>query len=535
MASTRLKQQTKFEHGAPASSGPGPRPLAPIGPVVPIRVPASVSEPARGNSKWLIAAGVVIVLGVIIATTQFSGGTVDATVRTATVERADCGGALHELGAIEALTETPVLSPFQGEIVWKIDDGTFVEAGEPIVRFDASNLEEDLVTAEQTLKDREDGVHRVESQLNYTRDRYQCLVHQKELSLKQAELDRDEVYNFPHDADRKDGELALEAANLSLDAAKHELEITEDLSKRGFVADAQRKKKALDVATNTVNYLKSKVIYDAQTEGSTLDAKRVADLAVKDAQKQLAVTTFNRDADTKVLKATLILSKIQYENAERDLKRKQKVYNSATIKAPVRGRASFIDVWKGPGKSNTPIQVGEQRPQGSDLCVICDVSALRVRVLISEADVKNVSIGQPAMIKLRAIPNTVFKAKVSKLALVAQDKNVALSGLASRRNGEAFVNVVEAKLDFEGLSPAEMKKMRIGYTAEVTINLSDVASALRIPWTAVAYDKDGVPYADVVAPGGTTTRRMLKLGRYDNNNVEIVDGLKEGEKVRVNY
>ena len=80
-----------------------------------------------------------------------------------------------------------------------------------------------------------------------------------------------------------------------------------------------------------------------------------------------------------------------------------------------------------------------------------------------------------------------------------------------------------------------MKKMRIGYTAEVTINISDVASALRIPWTAVAYDKEGAPYADVVEPSGATTRRALKLGRYDNNTVEIVDGLKEGEKVRVNY
>jgi multidrug efflux pump subunit AcrA (membrane-fusion protein) len=531
MASTETKPESKIEGAARSPSAS-----------VPIRIPSTLSEtkpvtttpPQKPYAK---TAG--IVLGVLLITIfvwqHFSSPVVDTSMKFATVEHSQFGGTLQEIGTIEALTETPVLSPFNGEVVWKIDDGTFVEAGEPIVRFDNSTLEEDLVTAEQNLKDREDGVRRVEAQLNYSRERYQCVVHQSEITLKIAELDRDDTYNFPHPADRQDGELALEAAALDLDASKHELEIDNEMLKRGFISEAKRKQQQLAVATKTVNYLKAKVIHDSQTQGATLEAKRVVDMAVKNAQKLNQMAVFNRDADEKVLKASLTQAKIQYENAARDLKRKRKVYDSAEIKSPVRGRASFIDVWKGPGKSNTPIQVGEQRPQGSDLCVVCDVSALRVRVLISEADVKYVAIGQEATIKLRAFPNTPFKAKVSKLALVAQDKNVALSGLASRRNGEAFVNVVEAKLDFEGLSAADMKKMRIGYTADVTINTSSTVDTLRIPWSAVVYDKDGVASVEVLDAGGTLQRRAVKLGRCDNNCVQVVDGVREGEKVRVSF
>lgn len=513
--------------------------------VVPLRIPSppatppspQAAAPKRGRSPILkFAAALLLVFVFIVVWWQYRAPAAGGAAKFVTVERAQFSGDLQELGAIEALTETPVLSPFNGEIVWKIDDGTFVEAGEPIVRFDNSTLEEDLVTAEQTLKDREDGVRRVEAQLNYSRDRYKCVVQQSQIALKIAEADREDTYNFPRPADRQDGELALKAAELDLDASRHELQIDDEMLKRGFISEAKRKQQQLDVATKTVNYLKAKVIFDSQTQGATPEAKRVVDMAVRNAQKLNQVAVFNRDADEKVLLASLTQAKIQCENAARDLKRKRKVYDSAEIKAPVRGRASFIDVWKGPGKSNTPIQIGEQRPQGSDLCVVCDVSALRVRVLISEADVKFVSIGQNATVRLRAFPETPFKAKVSKLALVAQDKNVALSGLAARRNGEAFVNVVEAKLDFDGLSAADMKRMRIGYTADVTIDISSAsagsaADSLRIPWTAVSYDRDGAATVDVLDAG----RRTVKLGRCDNNSVQVLDGLKEGEKVRVEF
>jgi multidrug efflux pump subunit AcrA (membrane-fusion protein) len=275
------------------------------------------------------------------------------------------------------------------------------------------------------------------------------------------------------------------------------------------------------------------LIHEAQALGSTPDAKRVADLAVKDAEKVLQVNTFNRDADLRVQTASLTLAKLQQENADRDLRRKKKVLDSAVVRSPVRGRASFIDVYKGPGKVNTPIQVGEQRSQGWDLCVICDISALRVRVLVSEADIKHVAVGQHATVKLRALDKE-FTARVAKLGLVAQDKNVALSGLASRRSGEAFVNVIEAKLDFVGLTESDMRKLRIGYTADVTIDLDGAPDALQIPWGAVAYDKTGAPFTEVLAPAGAE-HRLLKLGGFNCNRVQVLEGVREGEKVRVNF
>ena len=78
-----------------------------------------------------------------------------------------------------------------------------------------------------------------------------------------------------------------------------------------------------------------------------------------------------------------------------------------------------------------------------------------------------------ATVKLPAFGGRSFDAYVSELSVVATDKNAALSSLAVRSAGEAFVNVVQAKLDFVNLSDADRKEFRIGYTADVYIDLHE--------------------------------------------------------------
>jgi multidrug efflux pump subunit AcrA (membrane-fusion protein) len=506
-------------------------PLAPIGISLPPVAAPSVSTRRRANVRrgMIIGPVMLVCLGLIW---MVSGSkTNESAPHLTKAERGAISGSLHELGSIEALIETPVLSPFNGEVVWKIEDGTFVEAGEPVVRLDSSTMEEDLVTSRQTLQDKEANVARVEEQIEHSRKRYAHLVRQQEIALKQAELNRDDVYDYPLESDRKDGILALEAADLARKSAEVDFQSAEELYKVGFFSELTVKQKQLALTIAEVNYDKAKIVRQYQEQGSTDDQKKVAELSVSDARKTFNITTFNRDADAIVLQSTLKLNKLWRDDAARQLARKQKVYDSAAVKAPKRGRVAFIDVWKGSSTSLSPVQVGEIRAQGADLCTICDTSGLRVRVLINESDVKNVAIGQKATIKLVAFPGKVFTATVSRLALVAQDKNIALSGLAVRRSGEAFVNVVEAKLDFDNLSEADRSNMRIGFTADVTINTSEKSEALLVPWTAVSYDISGTPFVDAIAADGTIKRQTLKLGRRDNGRVEVLEGLTEGQQV----
>jgi hypothetical protein len=318
---------------------------------------------------------------------------------------------------------------------------------------------------------------------------------------------------------------------LELQRAEIELKGYEDLARQSFVSQAALKKKELDVATIRVNHAKSKLLYDLTLQGYTPDAKRVADLAVADAKKRLNIAKFNREADLSVSQATLALARVDLENFERELANRRVLLEAATVRAPKKGNVVFTEVMKGSTKSKSPIQVGETRSAGADLCTLCDTSMLRVRVLINESDVKGLTVGQRAMVTLPAFPGRTYDAVVSELAVMAQDKNAAISSLALRKSGEAFVNVVTAKLDFKNLSEAERKTIKVGFTADVFIETTEKSDALTIPWAAVRYDEQFAPYAEVVVGSSGREKRALKLGRSNGDRVEILDGLKEGEQV----
>jgi multidrug resistance efflux pump len=456
-----------------------------------------------------------------------------AAVRLATVQRAPLAVVLHELGYVAARNEVPVLTRFGGEVVWRADDGVFVEAGDPVVRFDAKAISEEVEDREKDLADKKDAVRRAQADIDTARDRYKLVLRQKEIDLAKARLERELIFGFPNADDKLDVVLSLKAAQTELQRYQTEADAYAELARRGFVSDAALKTKQLDLAIRKSNYAKAKTIHDLTLMGSTEESKRVAELAVADAQKALHVATFNRDADLAIFAAALELAKIDLANCERDLARRKQRLDWTTVRAPVGGRVVFQNVWIGSSASTSPIVVGETRAEGMDLCTILETNVLRVIVWVNESDVGRVAEGQQALVRLPAVSERTFEAVVKQLGVVATDKNVALSDLALRRAGEAFVNVVKVKLEFTDM-PADLRaEIRIGFTADVSLLTQESTPALALSWHGIGYDAQGAPYADVYQGGplAKVTRRALKLGRSNNLFAEVLEGLAENEQV----
>lgn len=75
-------------------------------------------------------------------------------------------------------------------------------------------------------------------------------------------------------------------------------------------------------------------------------------------------------------------------------------------------------------------------------------------------------------------------------------------------------------------------EVRPGMSANCIIRLSDRDNVLAVPVEAVMYDDDNRPYVDL-EKGKTTEKTLVKTGQSDPMNVEIINGLKAGDKVRV--
>ena len=154
---------------------------------------------------------------------------------------------------------------------------------------------------------------------------------------------------------------------------------------------------------------------------------------------------------------------------------------------------------------------------GTELAAVADLSELLFRGTVDEIDVGKISLGLPARIKVGALPTDVVTGKVSRIAPQAQKKE-----------GSTLFDV-EIILD-----PGQKVVLRAGYSANADVVIREKKDILTIPERLVLFEEDGkktfveVPAAN---PEDPPKKVPVAVGLSDGLNIEIVTGLKKGEKV----
>jgi membrane fusion protein (multidrug efflux system) len=147
----------------------------------------------------------------------------------------------------------------------------------------------------------------------------------------------------------------------------------------------------------------------------------------------------------------------------------------------------------------------------SPLLELADLSSLVVRVAVPEAHAAEVRDGMPAVVRLDAVPGKTFPGKVAR----------AYPGLDQRMR----TRTVELTLD----GPAALMP---GMFARVRLVIESVPGALVIPREAVTVTPAGGQVVFVVEDGKAAQRRVT-TGIEEAGQVQILSGLKTGEKVVV--
>jgi HlyD family secretion protein len=91
------------------------------------------------------------------------------------------------------------------------------------------------------------------------------------------------------------------------------------------------------------------------------------------------------------------------------------------------------------------------------------------------------------------------------------------------RNGQFKIDLV-----FDGAEPTSAQR---GQTIQAKLTLGDSTRAVLIPNGAFFNDTGGNWVFVVNKSGNSATRRQVQLGRRNNDFIEVLDGLKPGERV----
>jgi HlyD family secretion protein len=165
------------------------------------------------------------------------------------------------------------------------------------------------------------------------------------------------------------------------------------------------------------------------------------------------------------------------ESTRATLTHTQDVLRKTTYRAPISGTVTYIDVRVGEN-----VVPGIQNAEGSFLLNISDMSVVTAEVKVDETDIANVRDGQPAEVKIDALPGKVFQGHVTE---VGEQAILRTSGQAATTQTTA--NTQEAR-DFKVVVRLDNPptSLRPGLSTTAKIETAHKTGVLAIPIQALA-------------------------------------------------
>lgn len=182
------------------------------------------------------------------------------------------------------------------------------------------------------------------------------------------------------------------------------------------------------------------------------------------------------------------------------------------VRAPAAG--TILSRTVDPGDSVVPLTTYQA---GTELASIARMNDLIFRGTVDEIDVGKMKVGLPARIKVGALPAKIVTGRVSRIA-----------PQANKQEGATLFDV-EIELD-----PGQKVVLRAGYSANADVVIKEKKNILMIPERLVIFGKKGEKtFVEIPSKssGGEPRKVAVTLGLSDGLNVEVVSGLKEGDKV----
>lgn len=209
-----------------------------------------------------------------------------------------------------------------------------------------------------------------------------------------------------------------------------------------------------------------------------------------------------------------------------------------TIFAPADGTISLLNTELGERV------VGTQQMAGTEIMRIANLEQMEVEVDVNENDIVKISVGDEANIEVDAYLKKQFKGEVTAIS----NASSAATTADQVTNFKVKVHIIRDSYKelLEG-KPENYSPFRPGMTATVDIITRKRENVLAVPISAVVVKTDTSADAKLneltvgkekmecvfVEEKGQAKIKVIKTGIQDDTNIEVISGLKKGEKLIV--
>ncbi len=291
-----------------------------------------------------------------------------------------------------------------------------------------------------------------------------------------------------------------------------------------------------DIHNRNVLLYKEGVISQADFENSEATLKQLQ-ANFKSSEANVRTAEANVESATQSKRA----AEFSVKSAQASLKEMSTSLKRTTIYAPMGGIVSKLNIEQGERV------VGTAQMSGTEIMRIANLNSMEVQVDVSENDVLRVALGDEVEIEVDAYLDRKFIGKVTEIANSASNTGTSIS-----LNTDQVTNfIVKVRIDPDSykdiVQQGKKFPFRPGMSASVDINTETQTDVLSIPIQSVTTreeekdededevkkkkDEDEIKEVVFVMSSDTVKMVEVQTGIQDDENIQILSGLAEGEDV----
>ena len=300
--------------------------------------------------------------------------------------------------------------------------------------------------------------------------------------------------------ENKDLAAAAESSKGDLDTAmaQYEVQVNAGLPQ-------QIQKAESDAAAAQAAYEAAQKIFESRKDlfqqgaipRRDLDSAQVALVQAKgqneQAQKQLAdLRRIGEKQGLKAAQGTLSSTKGKYDAAAAQL-------SYSEIRSPISGVVT-----------DRPLYPGEMATAGTPLLTVMDLSHVIAKAHIPQAEAALLKVGDTASVSAPGLEDPM-PAKVSVVSPALDPNSTTVEVWVDARNPH--------------------QELKPGTSVSISMLAQTIPDALTVPAAAVLTEPDGTTSVMVIGDDSRAHQRDVKTGVRQENQIQIVSGLKAGERV----
>jgi HlyD family secretion protein len=471
-----------------------------------------------------IAGGAVLVLVLWGMISLLTGGDAESSIPTYAVKKGPLKISITQTGSIQPKEKIIVKNKVEGStaIVYLLDEGTHVNAGDLMMELDSSSLSDKKVDQEIAVQKAEASDIEASENFEVTKNQAQSDMESAQLAYDFAQQDLKKYLEgeYPNSLAQANSDITV--AEESLSQAKDKLDWSKKLNSEKYLSQTE-------LETDTLSYNQKEIALGLKKSAKALlenytYKRQLAKLQsdVVQAKSAMERTTRKAKANIAQAEANKASKKSELERQQAKLEKLKNQLEATKIYAPAEGTIIYATSAAMSqsrfGSRTEPLKVGNNVQERQELIHLPTTAGFTVTVSIPEGDLDKIKVGLPVRVTIDTLPGQVYTGSVSTIASVVNAQN-------------AFMNpdlkVYDTVITLE--NGGDLSLLRSGMSCSAEIIVAQYEDAIYVPVQAVmsVAGKSTV----YIVKGEKLKPRTVETGLDNNIVIRIMSGLEPEELV----